>query len=204
MVTSGPETGPPPLTKEQMGILDLFLMREADYVTDRAKVASDFGRLFSTRWTDETADILVSRGLLVSEAHGPEAPEEGPRRYSLVRNVEGFRTLVMAYLQTLSHQYGYEWAKASTTFLESDYLRKHLTTDFVRRILAARGVEVRYCVNRSGPERLQPAGERDVIPMAQPELQDLVFLISGQPTGEFPRRTQKQHQALWDRRSPRR
>jgi len=144
MGTSGSETSPPPLREEEMAILNLFLMREADYVADRVKIASDFGRLFSSRWADKTADTLVSRGFLVDATDSSGAAEEEPRRYAVVRTFEGFRNLIVAYLQTLAHQYGHEWPKASTTLLESDYLRKHLTTDFVRRIFASRGVEVRY------------------------------------------------------------
>lgn len=136
------------LTAKQLELLDQFLLHDLNYLANPATLRKDSRGRISKAWAREACDRLVDKGILVVEERRPRKQRRPTRHYRLNHTPEGFISLVLAYTGTLVRMYGPQWPWLCSTLLESTYARDSLTPDFVRGILAAKEVEIRYFVDR--------------------------------------------------------
>ena len=138
------------LSEKEMDVINLFLSKEEGFTINPAKIAREAHGRVTRAWTGKVCDRLERNGLLASVPIKPRNKRQPTKHYRLRPGGDAFKTLARRYFYTLARHWGPEWPKMAHTVLASRHARAQLTPDFVREVLAARNVQMRYAVTPEG------------------------------------------------------
>lgn len=164
------------LSAKQIELLNVFLSHDLAYVANPTGLRKDsYGRVTIAE-AREICERLAKVGILKVDGRRSKKQEWGTRHYRLDTTAKGFRAFVNEYSGTLSRIAGPRWLELSHPLFNSAYGRSQLTSDFVRGILAAKGVEVRYSINKKDGTPQLADGRLRLGPSAFPDAEEIAFL----------------------------
>lgn len=164
------------LSAKQLELVNVFLWHDLGYVANPATLRKDSHGRITMGWARETCERLANMGILKIEERRARKQARPTRHYRLRDTAAGFRALVTAYTGALSRMGGPRWPELSSPLFNSAYARDRLTSDFVRGVLVAKGVEVRYFVDtRDGNPQLADGLPR-LGPLAFPDADEIASL----------------------------
>jgi len=164
------------LSAKQIELLNVFLSHDLAYVANPTGLRKDsYGRVTIAE-AREICERLAKVGILKVDGRRSKKQEWGTRHYRLDTTAKGFRAFVHEYSGTLSRIAGPRWLELSHPLFNSAYGRSQLTSDFVRGILAAKGVEVRYSINKKDGTPQLADGRLRLGPSAFPDAEEIAFL----------------------------
>ncbi len=134
------------LTEKQKSVIDFFLQKEVGYWGYPADIERGTRHRVSRMSAGPICDRLVRMGIADKTNRRSPNRRTSTAHYRLKDDWRAFALLVREYVKVLSSSYPMSWQRSALYFMQTQYVRHHLTEALVRRILSSRGVGMQVIV----------------------------------------------------------